>query len=355
MPASRFIPAMFEETYLTLNDNPTPQLYIDGDTNAETEKAIIANLRDTPSWVFYTFKYKLYIDHAIGAGGEHLFQICNTKENGSTPGTVIATFNQRALEPATGVRVLLQEGGYGTRKKENPLLYFLSAMSSVEKKMVVLSDNRELFCAEIKGFDVPLVGYTCYDMIFFVKAIVKHLKDSHNKQLVSESIGALFDILKELGEDTLINNIKLFLNTYSQYKHKNVLYKTYTDEHVKLIQSLIEKSKESAKRIQTAVAEFKYDSDKMVRYLNKHLPLGSLTKLYNKAEVVLSLDKTLSSYYKSIGNKSVANNNVQVFSGVSKQAKLSSGRTRRVSNRTISRIKRNNTQRFRQQLHTLVE
>ena len=272
-------PMMFNETFVKVYNSDTPQIYIDGDTDAATEAQIIANLQQDPAFVFYSFKYKLYIDHVVGGGGEHIFQICRTKADGSVPGDVLYRFNQNVLG-ASGPDIQLQEGGSASKKKEDPVVHFLAALSSVEKMALVLTDNRELFTAELKGYDVPPVGYTCYDIIFFVRALVKKFKGSQ-KSLISECVGALFDILKELKETSLLANLKLFLNTYSQYKH--VSTKNYGPKHVKIVKSLTDKSKARTKEIEKKLAGFKYDLNKMVLFLDKHLPLGTLTKLYNEA------------------------------------------------------------------------
>ena len=334
-------PAMFAENYVTLYNDMAPQIYIAGEPE---ETAIIGLLTANPSWVFYSLKYKLYIDHAVGAGGEHVFQICSTQANGSTPGPVLYRFNQTVLG-AAGPGLLLQEGGSASRKREDPVAHFLGALSSVEKMSLVLTDNRELFTAELKGFDVPPVGYTCYDIIFFVKALVKKLKGGQ-KSLCSESVGALFDILKELGETALLNNLKLFLNTYSQYRH--VSTKNYGPEHVKFIKSLIDKSKEKTREIEKALARFKYDLDKMVRYLDTHLPLGLLTKLYTELNSGKSA-KFLSgspSLRRSTSKVSGRRSTSKVATG----SKLPSGYSRRASGKT-----RGSTQRVRPQLSVVAE
>jgi len=368
-------PRMFDETYVKVYNSNIPQMYIEDDTDAATEAQILVNLQRDPAFVFYSFKYKLYIDHAVGAGGEHIFQICRTKSDGSVPGDVLYRFNQTVLG-ASGPGILLQEGGSASKKKEDPVIHFLAALSSVEKSSLVLSDNRELFTAELKCYDVPPVGYTCYDIIFFVKALVKKFKGAQ-KPLVSESIGALFDILKELGETTLLANLKLFLNTYSKYRHLST--KNYGPQHIKFIKSLLEKSKEKTREIEKTLAGFKYDLDKMVRYLDKHLPLGTLTKLYNEATSGKSARRMGSSakFLSSVSKMpSLRRSTSRVASGrrstskmvsgrrsTSKMAstrrstsKLPSGRSRRVSASGRTRgSTRGSTYQFRPQLSVLAE
>lgn len=361
-------PAMFEENYVTLYNDMAPQMYIEGEPE---EASIIALLSANPSWVFYSLKYKLYIDHAVGAGGEHVFQICSTQANGSTPGPVLFRFNQTVLG-AAAPGILLQEGGSASKKKEDPVAHFLAALSSVEKISLVLSDNRELFTAELKCYDVPPVGYTCYDIIFFVRALVKKFKGAQ-KPLVSESVGALFDILKELGENTLLDNLKLFLNTYSQYRH--ISTKNYGAQHIKFIKSLLEKSKERTREIEKTLAGFKYDLDKMVRYLDKHLPLGTLTKLYNQTTSGKSARRMVSSSAKFLSSMSkmpsLRRSTSKVASTRRSTSKVASGRrstskvpsSRRSTSKLVSGSKLSSTRsrrvrstsRFRPQLSVLAE
>jgi len=356
---------MFDETYIKVYNSEIPQIYIEND---EPEDQIIRNLLRDHALVFYSFKYKLYIDH-VSDGKMHTFKICKTRDDGGTPGKTIHTFNQTVLG-APHYEILLQEGGSASKKKEDPVIHFLAALSSVEKTSIVLSDNRELFTAELKCYDVPPVGYTCYDIIFFVKALVKKFKGAQ-KSLVSESIGALFDILNELGEITLLANLKLFLNTYSEYRHLST--KKYGAQHINFIKSLLEKSKKKTREIEKTLAGFKYDLDKMVRYLDKHLPLGTLTELYNEAtsgksarRMASSNAKFFSSVYKmpnlrrstskvpsgyrsssKIGN--TRRSTSRVASGRRSTSRLSSGRSRR------ARARGSSSYRFRPQLSAVAE
>ncbi len=358
-------PMMFDETYIKVYNSEIPQIYIEND---EPEDQIIRNLLRDHALVFYSFKYKLYIDH-VSDGKMHTFKICKTRDDGGTPGKTIHTFNQTVLG-APHYEILLQEGGSASKKKEDPVIHFLAALSSVEKTSIVLSDNRELFTAELKCYDVPPVGYTCYDIIFFVKALVKKFKGAQ-KSLVSESIGALFDILNELGEITLLANLKLFLNTYSEYRHLST--KKYGAQHINFIKSLLEKSKKKTREIEKTLAGFKYDLDKMVRYLDKHLPLGTLTELYNEAtsgksarRMASSNAKFFSSVYKmpklrrstskvpsgyrsssKIGN--TRRSTSRVASGRRSTSRLSSGRSRR------ARARGSSSYRFRPQLSAVAE
>jgi hypothetical protein len=212
-----------------------------------------------------------------------------------------------------------QSGGSPVRHKANPLLHLLSHLSSIEKKILVLSDNRELFFAEDKGYDVPYGGYSCYDMVFFIQALVEILKKIKDKNLVIDSVGSLFQILEKLGEDMLAENLKFFLNTYSPYKHLHG--KDINMKQVQLIALVIDEAKKRVAKTEKAMAAFGFDSDKMTKYLDDHLPIGIITYLYNEAFVALTpsvrrinLSSTKSGtkrniYRRSRNNKNQRNNN----------------------------------------------
>ena len=273
---------MFHETYATLYYNDFPQLYIEGDSGVEDR--IVQILRENPYMVFYSYKYKIWIAHREHAGS-HTFEIHRVRPNGSTqPADLIYRFNQGTLlsfgDPI-GYAAVLEGGGTSSRKKEDPVIHFLSTLSAVEKKFLLLSDNRELFTAELKTMDVPSIGYTCYDLIFFVLALVKKLRKGDNNRVVTESVGALFDILKQLKEDTFAKELTLFLNMYSKYKHEGS--HSHTSEHVGVIQRLLERARRATKKMEVALSRMKDDS-KMVKFIHKNLPLGILTRQYAKVQ-----------------------------------------------------------------------
>jgi hypothetical protein len=280
---------MFNETYETIYNNRFPQLYIEGDGRPGHwgEEKIIETLSEYNYIVFYSFKYKIWIAHGENAG-THTFEIRKLHADGSTLPTdhsmLIYRFTQGSVLSFGDPRAysqLLEGGGSSSQKKVDPVIHFLSALSAVEKRFLVLSDNRELFTAELKGFDVPPIGYTCYETIFFVLALVKKFKKSDNRKAVTESIGSLFDILKELKEYSFAKELKLLLNMYSTYKH--VTSHKHTAVHVSIIQRLVEKARIAGKKMHKALSGLK-DQSKMVKLIHKNLPLGILTRQYIEAQ-----------------------------------------------------------------------
>jgi hypothetical protein len=281
------INAMLSETFLNTYSNTTPQLYIAGANEADDTAALAAD----PNLVFYSKKYLFYIERTNPMAGRHEFTFRRTGAGGAVPGAdadKIITFS--GLIPEISGNILRGEneplenqggGGSSVKNKANPLIHLLSCLSSVEKKLLILSDNRELFFAEDKGCDVPYGGYSCYDMIFFIQVLVETFKTKRDKNLVIDSVGSLFQILEKLGEDKLVENLKFFLNTYSPYKHKHG--KTINMKHIQLIALVVEESKKRVTKTEKAMASFDFDSDKMTKYLDDHLPIGIITRFYNEA------------------------------------------------------------------------
>ena len=262
---------LFTEAFAIHAYHDVPQLYVEGED-------VIARLNEDPRLAFFSAKHQVAILHAghefvVYKGDAMLCSFTNTVLTSHLPPDQLISF-------------FTQEGGYSKGSKttkgskltklsktsKGSILDLLSIMSYTEKLFLVFPDSRELFYAGDKNSFVQRGGYVCYDLIFFLKGLVKAVKQDNLR------CTNLTNILKELGEDELLESAELFMSSFMDYKHSYRSSSSDT-ECVTAIKRILEESKKAARAVEAHMATLKTDAA-MINYLDQTLPIGIINKLY---------------------------------------------------------------------------
>jgi hypothetical protein len=269
----------FEKNFIYHVYHKHPQLYIKEDRDEHTAQ-IVEDLNNDASILFYSLRYHFFI--SISANTIYV----KTTSDGSTIGPTVTTIYEFTSSIVTADEYAAFEeplaggamkGGSLTPKR-NPLLNLLQRMKQVENYMVVFSDSRDRFMAEDKRNFIERGGYTSYEMVFFFRAAVELFERAEDKAQFSKAFRAVFDTLNALGEEQLSNEISFFLNTFTKFHSKSL----GTEEAKPIIAAVLEVAKAYTEELETAMKSFGFHEDKMIDYLEKHVPHGILAQYYEQ-------------------------------------------------------------------------